>query len=43
MVSKKDDPIAAVLADRHWRLNNLYWIVDAHGQKVKFKMNWAQE
>ena len=42
MVSKTD-PIAAVLASRHWRLNNLYWIVDAHGQKVKFKMNWAQE
>ena len=43
MVSKNDDPIAAVLANRHWRLNNLYWIVDAHGQKVNFKMNWAQE
>ena len=43
MVSKIDDPIAAVLANRYWRLNNLYWIVDAHGQKVKFKMNWAQE
>lgn len=42
MVSKKIDPITAVLSNREWRLNNLYWIVDAHGQKVKFRMNWAQ-
>ena len=26
-----------------WRLNNLYWIVNKDGKKVKFKMNWAQE
>lgn len=41
MVSKTD-PIVAVLSNRLWRLNNLYWIVDANGQKVKFRMNWAQ-
>lgn len=31
------------LQDRHWRLNNLYYIKDATGKKVKFKFNWAQE
>ena len=30
------------LSDRVWRLNNLYWITDKNGQKVKFRMNWAQ-
>lgn len=27
----------ANLANREWRLNNLYWIVNEHGQRVKFK------
>lgn len=31
------------LKDRKWRLNNLYYIKDAGGNKVKFKMNWVQE
>ena len=26
-----------------WRLNNLYWIQDDNGEKVKFKPNWAQK
>ncbi len=26
-----------------WRLNNLYWIVDKWGRKVKFNLNWAQQ
>lgn len=30
------------LSDRYWRLNNLYYIKDKSGKKVKFKMNWAQ-
>lgn len=25
-----------------WRINNLYWIKDKRGKKVKFKLNWAQ-
>lgn len=29
-------------SDRRWRLDNLYWIKDAHGRRVKFRMNWAQ-
>tara|TARA_R110000868_G_scaffold171824_2_gene407612 strand:- start:5029 stop:6597 length:1569 start_codon:yes stop_codon:yes gene_type:complete len=31
------------LKDPRWRLNNLYFIVDKNGKKVKFKPNWAQE
>jgi len=29
--------------DKWWRLNNLYYIVDANQQRVKFKPNWAQK
>lgn len=30
------------LGDKLWRLNNLYFIKDKQGNKVKFKLNWAQ-
>ncbi len=30
------------LADPRWRLDNLYYIKDAYGKRVKFNMNWAQ-
>jgi len=30
------------LEDRKWRINNLYWIKDKNGKRVKFKMNWVQ-
>ena len=30
-------------ADRRWRLNNLYWIVNEFGKRVPFRLNWAQE
>lgn len=30
------------LGDRHWRLNNLYYIKDKSGKRVKLKLNWAQ-
>lgn len=30
------------LKDWRWRLNNLYWITDKDGQRVKFELNWAQ-
>lgn len=26
-----------------WRINNLYWIQDKLGRKIKFKLNWAQQ
>ncbi|MBY3590603.1 terminase [Rhizobium bangladeshense] len=29
-------------SDWRWRLNNLYWITDKGGKRVKFEMNWAQ-
>jgi len=32
-----------LLADRQWRLNNLYYIKDKSGQKVLFNLNWAQK
>ena len=30
-------------ADPRWRLNNLYFIINAEGQRVQFRLNWAQE
>ena len=29
--------------DQLWRLNNLYWIVNPMGERIKFKMNESQE
>jgi hypothetical protein len=37
-ISSKDSR----LKDRLWRINNLYYIIDKQGNKVKFKLNWAQ-
>jgi len=31
------------LKDKWWRLNNLYWIIDRHGKRVKFRCNTAQK
>ena len=31
------------LKDRRWRLENLYYIKDKYGRKIKFKLNWAQK
>jgi len=31
------------LADRNWRLCNLYWITDRDGNRIKFSPNWAQQ
>ncbi len=31
------------LSDAKWRINNLYYIVDKRGRKIKFELNWAQE
>jgi hypothetical protein len=31
------------LADRSWRLNNLYTITGKTGQKIRFTPNWAQQ
>ena len=50
MTPAKLDPVEQVAYDllknnitsRSWRLNNLYFITDEKGRKIKFKMNWAQ-
>lgn len=34
--------VKALLANRTWRLNNLYWIEDKYGDVIKFKLNPAQ-
>ena len=31
------------MLDAKWRINNLYYIVDKQGRKIKFNLNWAQE
>jgi len=33
---------AQLLSDQEWRLDNLYWVVDEHGQEVQFKLNPTQ-
>lgn len=38
-----DPAIKALLADPKWRLNNLYWFVDAYGNERPFRMNEQQE
>ena len=38
-----DQKLSLMLSNRKWRLNNLYYIIDKNGNKVLFKMNWAQE
>lgn len=48
MATKKDKALAekeelqALLSDRHWRLNNLYYIKNFRGEKQLFKFNLAQ-
>lgn len=43
-MGRQDDfrHLKSLLADREWRLDNLYWIQDAAGQEVKFQRNTAQ-
>lgn len=31
------------MASQKWRLNNIYWIVNEKGQKVKFQLNMVQQ
>jgi hypothetical protein len=35
--------LASQLSDWRWRLNNLYFITDKEGRRVRFELNWAQE
>lgn len=38
-----EELLQAKLGDRRWRLNNLYFIKDSNGRKVRFRMNPVQE
>ena len=38
-----EDEQALLLGNKRWRMNNLYHIRDKDGQKVLFRMNFAQE
>jgi len=40
--SVSKEKIKEHLSDRVWRLNNLYWITNEHGQKLLFRFNWFQ-
>ena len=35
--------IARLLSSQAWRLNNLYWVEDENGHKVKFRPRWEQK
>ncbi|MDB6080018.1 MAG: hypothetical protein JWO82_3765 [Akkermansiaceae bacterium] len=41
-MTAEEQALHAKLKGRLWRLNNLYWIEDKRGRKVKFRLNWAQ-
>lgn len=30
-------------SDQRWRLNNLYWVTDKDGKRVRFQLNWGQD
>jgi hypothetical protein len=36
------DEVKAKLGDPIWRLDNLYYITDTGGRRVRFRLNWAQ-
>lgn len=42
MTPQVSQALKSKLADREWRLSNLYYIKDKAGKKVKFEPNWAQ-
>lgn len=35
-------PTLEQIADKRWRLQNLYYITDKSGKEIKFTLNWAQ-
>lgn len=36
-------PTIEQISDKRWRLENLYYITDKNGNKIKFTLNWAQK
>jgi hypothetical protein len=43
MSKENQQQLAENLQDQRWRLNNLYWVINEDGKKVKFVMNKVQE
>jgi predicted ABC-type ATPase len=43
MAKVEESRLSRQFSDWRWRLNNLYFIVDKEGNRVQFKLNWAQE
>ncbi len=41
--NKDIERVQEALGSPHWRINNLYHIVDKQGKKIIFKPNWAQQ
>ncbi len=41
-LNKKLKARLKLLSDRLWRLNNLYWILNEQGDRIKFKLNGVQ-
>ena len=35
--------LISLYSDKEWRLDNLYWIKNKSGKKIKFVRNWAQK
>ncbi len=42
LTNEQIEEIKSKLDDQLWRLQNLYWITDVEGRKIKFKMNPVQ-
>lgn len=38
----EEEQLRELLSSQAWRLQNLYFIIDAYGKKIPFKPNWAQ-
>lgn len=41
-MSPEEQALVERLRSRFWRLDNLYWLQDQNGKKVKFRLRWAQ-
>jgi hypothetical protein len=40
---KKLAELAKLMVNKSWRMNNLYYVSDKAGRRVRFKPNWAQQ
>ena len=43
LTEEQIEEIKSKLDDQLWRLENLYWITDTEGRRIKFKMNQVQK